>query len=222
MAAEVRSQYRHFVVDEFQDVSPVQMALLSQWLGDRDELCVVGDPAQTIYSFAGADPRFLLDFPARFPGTRTLELVRNYRSTPEVVEAANRLLEGAPIGSVRLRAQSPSGDPVAYREYDDEVAETAAAVEEIRRLVAAGTPGIGHRDPVPGQRPVRAGRGGAERSGHPVRRAGGRAVLPAPRSPSGDHPAARGRTRRLLRRRRGDPRRDRLEPRAAGRTGTTA
>ena len=140
VAADVRSQYHHFVVDEFQDVSPVQMALLGLWLGDRDELCVVGDPAQTIYSFAGADARFLLDFPQRFPGTRTLELVRNYRSTPQVVEAANRLLQASPIRSVQLRAQSPSGDPVAYQEFDDEVAEIAAVTAEVKRLIEAGTP----------------------------------------------------------------------------------
>ena len=92
VAAQVRRQYKRFVVDEFQDVSPIQSALLDLWLGGRDELCVVGDPAQTIYSFAGANASYLRDFPAKFPGTTSIELVRNYRSTPEVVTAANTLL----------------------------------------------------------------------------------------------------------------------------------
>ena len=94
VAAQVRRQYKWFVVDEFQDVSPLQSALLDLWLGGRDELCVVGDPAQTIYSFAGANADFLRDFPRKFPGTTSVELVRNYRSTPQVVAAANALLAG--------------------------------------------------------------------------------------------------------------------------------
>ncbi len=85
VAAQVRRQYKFFVVDEFQDVSPLQSALLDLWLGGRDEICVVGDPAQTIYSFAGANADYLRDFPAKHPGTTSIELVRNYRSTPQVV-----------------------------------------------------------------------------------------------------------------------------------------
>jgi DNA helicase-2/ATP-dependent DNA helicase PcrA len=86
VAAQVRRQYKWFVVDEFQDVSPLQSALLDLWLGGRDELCVVGDPAQTIYSFAGAIADYLRDFPQRYAGTTSVELVRNYRSTPQIVE----------------------------------------------------------------------------------------------------------------------------------------
>jgi DNA helicase-2/ATP-dependent DNA helicase PcrA len=138
VAAEVRSQYRHFVVDEFQDVSPVQMALLELWLGGRNELCVVGDPAQTIYSFAGADANFLVDFPKRFPGTTSIELVRNYRSTPQVVEVANRLLAGSRTKSVTLRAQRPAGTEVSYLECSDEVAEAASVAGEIKTLLASG------------------------------------------------------------------------------------
>ncbi len=104
VAAEVRRQYTHFVVDEFQDVSPIQSALLDLWLGGRDEICVVGDPAQTIYSFAGASARYLLDFPQKHRGTTSIELVRNYRSTPQVIEAANTLLARSDTGAVRLRA----------------------------------------------------------------------------------------------------------------------
>src|SRR4051794_197551 len=105
VAAQVRAQYKWFVVDEFQDVSPIQSALLDLWLGGRDEICVVGDPAQTIYSFAGADAAYLRDFPAKFPDTTSVELSRNYRSSPEIVEAANSVL--ADSSSVRLRAQRP-------------------------------------------------------------------------------------------------------------------
>src|SRR3954463_8772921 len=100
VAAQVRAQYKWFVVDEFQDVSPLQSALLDLWLGGRDEICVVGDPAQTIYSFAGADASYLRDFPAKFPGTTSIDLVRNYRSTPEVVAAANDLLAGTASAGV--------------------------------------------------------------------------------------------------------------------------
>ena len=82
VAAEVRRQYKWFVVDEYQDVSPIQSALLDLWLGGRDEICVVGDPAQTIYSFAGAQASYLTDFASQFPRPTNVELVRNYRSTP--------------------------------------------------------------------------------------------------------------------------------------------
>src|SRR6476469_2028486 len=109
VAAQVRRQYKWFVVDEFQDVSPLQSALLDLWLGGRDELCVVGDPAQTIYSFAGADAAYLRNFPKKFPHTTSVELVRNYRSSPQVVETANRLLAGSPSQGVELRAQRPAG-----------------------------------------------------------------------------------------------------------------
>ncbi|HRK46631.1 MAG TPA: ATP-dependent helicase, partial [Nocardioides sp.] len=123
VAAQVRRQYKWFVVDEFQDVSPLQSALLDLWLGGRDELCVVGDPAQTIYSFAGANADYLRDFPAKYPGTTSVELVRNYRSSPQVVEAANTLLAGTASRSVDLRSQQQAGPAVSYDARPDEVAE---------------------------------------------------------------------------------------------------
>ncbi|WP_148572626.1 UvrD-helicase domain-containing protein [Nocardioides caldifontis] len=138
VAAEVRRQYTQFVVDEFQDVSPIQAALLRLWLGGRHDLCVVGDPAQTIYSFAGASARFLLDFPKEHPGTTSIELVRNYRSTPQVVEAANRVLSRGTTGGVRLKAQRPAGDEVGFAEHPDEVDEAEATAAEIRRLLDGG------------------------------------------------------------------------------------
>ncbi len=140
VAAQVRSQYKRFVVDEFQDVSPLQSALLDLWLGGRDEICVVGDPAQTIYSFAGARADHLTGFPAKFPGTTSVELVRNYRSTPQVVTAANQLLAGTTSRSVELRAQQPAGPEVSYRGHPDEVAEAAAVAARIQQLGDEGVP----------------------------------------------------------------------------------
>ena len=140
VAAQVRRQYKWFVVDEFQDVSPLQHALLDLWLGGRDELCVVGDPAQTIYSFAGADARYLREFTTRFPGATSVELVRNYRSTPQVVAAANRLLDGTPSKGVELAAQRPDGASIGFREATDEVAEADAVAERLAAARAAGTP----------------------------------------------------------------------------------
>lgn len=138
VAAQVRRQYKWFVVDEFQDVSPLQSALLDLWLGGRDEICVVGDPAQTIYSFAGANADYLREFPRKFAGTTSVELVRNYRSSPEVVGAANALLSGSPSQGVELRAQRPSGPTVSYTPYSDEVAEAESVAARILALRERG------------------------------------------------------------------------------------
>ena len=140
VAAQVRRQYKWFVVDEFQDVSPLQSALLDLWLGGRDELCVVGDPAQTIYSFAGADATYLLDFPKRYPGTTSIELVRNYRSTPQVVASANTLLEGSPSAGVELRSQQRAGSAVRFVGHPDEVAEASFVADQVAALQRKGTP----------------------------------------------------------------------------------
>jgi DNA helicase-2/ATP-dependent DNA helicase PcrA len=140
VAAQVRAQYKRFVVDEFQDVSPLQSALLDLWLGGRDELCVVGDPAQTIYSFAGARADYLHDFPRKFPGAACVELVRNYRSTPQVVDRANQLLAGTASQGVALRAQRPAGPEVSFTGCSDEVAEAHQVADRVARLVASGVP----------------------------------------------------------------------------------
>ena len=141
VAEQVRAQYRHFVVDEYQDVSPAQQYLLDQWLGGRHELCVVGDPNQTIYSFTGATPHHLLTFADRHPGARVVRLSRDYRSTPQVVDLANRVRAGGRRGQgVELVAQRPSGPPVGFTTYDDDEAEARGVAERIGRLVAAGTP----------------------------------------------------------------------------------
>ncbi|RNM17568.1 ATP-dependent DNA helicase UvrD2 [Nocardioides pocheonensis] len=140
VAATVRQQYKWFVVDEYQDVSPIQATLLDLWLGGRDEICVVGDPAQTIYSFAGARAAYLGEFVRTHPRATSVELVRNYRSTPQVIETANALLKGTSTGAVSLRAQQPSGDAVTWRELPDEVAEADAVADHIVRLQREGVP----------------------------------------------------------------------------------
>jgi DNA helicase-2/ATP-dependent DNA helicase PcrA len=145
VAGTVRGQYRHFVVDEYQDVSALQQRLLQHWLGDRDTVCVVGDPSQTIYSFTGASPEHLLGFPRQYAGARVVRLVRDYRSTPQVVALANALLHRAPPGSVpsaarlQLIAQRPAGPPPQLTSHADDVAEAAAAAARVQALVAAGT-----------------------------------------------------------------------------------
>jgi len=142
VADTVRRQYRHFVVDEYQDVSPLQQRLLDLWLGGRDEVCVVGDASQTIYSFTGASPRYLLEFSRRHPGAQVVKLVRDYRSTPQVVALANGLLAGVPQAQrharLELVAQRPPGPEPSFTEYDDDVAEAAGVAERTRTLVAQG------------------------------------------------------------------------------------
>jgi DNA helicase-2/ATP-dependent DNA helicase PcrA len=144
VADAVRTQYHHLVVDEYQDVSPLQQKLLELWLGDRNDLCVVGDPAQTIYSFAGARPDYLVSFPTRYPDARVVRLVRDYRSTPQVVGVANAVIrsgtDAAARSGVTLTAQRPDGPAPVFMEHADEVAEAEWVAGEIKRLVGGGTP----------------------------------------------------------------------------------
>ena len=144
IADQVRAQYQHFVVDEYQDVSPLQQRLLELWLGDRDDLCVVGDASQTIYSFTGATPDHLLDFRTRHPGATVVKLVRDYRSTPQVVHLANGLLAQASGRAadhrLELVSQRPPGPEPAYTEYTDEPEEAEGAARRIRELLTAGVP----------------------------------------------------------------------------------
>ena len=139
-ARSVRDRYTCFVVDEYQDVNPLQKLLLDMWLGGRDDICVVGDPRQTIYSFTGATPAYLTGFPAEFPAATVIRLVRNYRSTPEVVALANKLVAAAArSGSGSLVAQRPAGPAPRLTEHADEPAEAAAVVRQVRTLLKAGT-----------------------------------------------------------------------------------
>ncbi|MDN4490140.1 ATP-dependent DNA helicase UvrD2 [Demequina sp. SYSU T00068] len=139
---QIRRQYRHFVVDEYQDVSPLQQFLLEQWLGGRRELCVVGDPAQTIYSFAGASPQHLLGFGRTYTDATQVRLVRDYRSTPQVVSLANGLMRrrGAAGAGVELVAQRPSGPAPSFTAYDDDESEAAGVATRIEALISAGVP----------------------------------------------------------------------------------
>ncbi len=143
VVAAVREQYRHFTVDEYQDVSPLQQHLLELWVGDRRDLCVVGDASQTIYSFAGADPRFLIDFPRRWEGARVVELHRNYRSDAAVLAVANELMRERP-GAVHLTAAAaetvPPSPPTvsAYRDEADEARGVAGSIAD--RLRAGADP----------------------------------------------------------------------------------
>ncbi|WP_062076800.1 ATP-dependent helicase [Demequina globuliformis] len=139
---QIRRQYRHFVVDEYQDVSPLQQFLLEQWMGGRSELCVVGDPAQTIYSFAGASPQHLLGFTRTYDNATVVRLVRDYRSTPQVVKLANGLMSkrGAGQAGVELIAQRPHGPEPIFTAYEDEPAESAGIADRIDRLLSAGVP----------------------------------------------------------------------------------
>ncbi|GAA1924901.1 ATP-dependent DNA helicase UvrD2 [Streptomyces durmitorensis] len=144
IADQVRAQYQHFVVDEYQDVSPLQQRLLELWLGDRDSLCVVGDASQTIYSFTGATPDHLLNFRTRHPGATVVKLVRDYRSTPQVVHLANGLLSQARGRAadhrLELISQRDAGAEPVYTEYADEPAEAEGAARRIRALIADGVP----------------------------------------------------------------------------------
>ncbi len=139
-AATVRARKRWFSVDEYQDTNPLQQRLLELWLGDRDDLCVVGDEDQTIYTFTGATSDFLTGFVERHPGAREITLSRNYRSSPEILSLANRLL-AAEGRRKRLVATKPPGPVPAIRRLPDADAELAHLVASIRGLVADAAPG---------------------------------------------------------------------------------
>ena len=135
-AGQVHDIFRHFVVDEYQDVNPLQKLLLEAWLGDRDDLCVVGDPNQVIYSFTGATSTYLTGFTAEFPAATVVRLVRDYRSTPQVVAVANQLVRSASP----LAAQRPPGPRPVLIEYPDDAAEAAGLASRVRTLMTAGVP----------------------------------------------------------------------------------
>jgi len=133
-AGLVRARYRAFTVDEYQDVNLLQQELLDAWVGERPDVCVVGDDYQSIFGFTGATPRYLLSFPDRYPGARVVRLERNYRSTPEVLAVANRLAPGLGGSSKTLVPTRAAGPAPALREFPSGDAEVAWVVDEIRRL----------------------------------------------------------------------------------------
>jgi DNA helicase-2/ATP-dependent DNA helicase PcrA len=139
VAASVHEQYRHFTVDEYQDVSPLQNRLLELWLGDRRDICVVGDASQTIYSFAGAEQRYLLEFERRFPDATVVRLETNYRSQAPILTAANALMRGRP-GALELvpAREQFSADAPTVTAYDTEMQEAAGVAQAISARIAAG------------------------------------------------------------------------------------
>jgi DNA helicase-2/ATP-dependent DNA helicase PcrA len=144
VAEQIRAQYRHFVVDEYQDVNPLQQRLLDAWLGGRDDITVVGDASQTIYSFTGATSSYLIDFPRQRREAVVIRLVRDYRSTPQVVGLANAVIRQARGSEARLRlelvGQRPPGAEPELKIFPDEAAEAAAVARRCRELIATGTP----------------------------------------------------------------------------------
>ena len=139
VAQQVREQYRFFVVDEYQDVSPLQHDLLQLWLGDRNDVCVVGDVSQTIYTFAGASPDFLLGFPAEHENAVVLRLEQNYRSTPAIVSAANRLMRGRPGALTLHAATEAAGSAPSITAHESDSAEAAAVAAAVAAEIGAGT-----------------------------------------------------------------------------------
>ena len=134
----VRDQYRYFTVDEYQDVSPLQQRLLNLWLGNREELCVVGDAAQTIYSFAGATSNFLLNFQNRFPNAQLFRLSRGYRSTPEIINTANKILRQANLISDHgneLQSANSHGDIPMVNGFTSQSDEIAYVCAEVAKLI---------------------------------------------------------------------------------------
>ena len=131
----IRDQYRYFTVDEYQDVSPLQQRLLNLWLGNRDDICVVGDAAQTIYSFAGATSSFLMGFTQRFPKAAVIRLTRGYRSTPEIIEMANQVLKsGSSHQDHELVSMNERGEKLAIRKFAATHSEVNDVVEQIVAL----------------------------------------------------------------------------------------
>ncbi|WP_241980142.1 ATP-dependent helicase [Cryobacterium glaciale] len=139
VALQVREQYRFFVVDEYQDVSPLQHDLLALWLGDRRDLCVVGDASQTIYSFAGARSDYLLDFPKHYEDATVVRLEQNYRSTAPIVATANQLMRGRSGALTLHAAQSDTGADPTVRGYASDMAEARGVAEQILQLIDTGT-----------------------------------------------------------------------------------
>ncbi|MEY4319533.1 MAG: hypothetical protein RL378_637 [Actinomycetota bacterium] len=136
VADRVHEQFRFFVIDEYQDVSPVQRALLDAWRGSHSEVCVVGDPNQTVFGFAGASDEHLLRFESEFPGATTVELDRNYRSTPEIVRLANSIVPNSPLELVSMRESGPVPGVIVSATDED---EARAVGTTIRAAIEAGT-----------------------------------------------------------------------------------
>lgn len=138
VAAEFHETYRFFTVDEYQDISPLQHALLRAWLGERNDLCVVGDASQTIYSFAGASSAYLHRFSEEFQGATEIELNKNYRSRPEIVGIANHLMHGR-AGALQLTPmRERGGQQPCFEWFSSEVEEARAVATAIHERITRG------------------------------------------------------------------------------------
>jgi DNA helicase-2/ATP-dependent DNA helicase PcrA len=137
-AAAQRWWFQHLLVDEFQDVNPLQLSLVRAWVGGRDDLCVVGDPHQAIYGWNGGDPGLLTSLERWFPGVATVVLDDNHRSTPQVLAAAAAVLGPAATRPGALRAHRPDGPEPTVHACDDERAEAAHVARAVRDLHAPG------------------------------------------------------------------------------------
>ena len=138
----IRDQYRYFTVDEYQDVSPLQQRLLNLWLGNREEICVVGDAAQTIYSFAGATSNFLLNFKNRFPNAQVFRLSTGYRSTPEIINTANQILRVANLVSdhgIELQSANNHGEKPLVNGFSSAADEISYVATEVKKQIDSGT-----------------------------------------------------------------------------------
>ncbi|AKK10550.1 ATP-dependent helicase [Corynebacterium uterequi] len=144
VAEEFRSRYRCFVVDEYQDVTPLQQRLLEGWLGDRDDLTVVGDANQTIFSFTGASPEYLLNFSRTYPNAAVVKLQRDYRSTPQVTELANDVIgraRGRAAGTrLSLQGMRAPGPNPSFHGYPDEETEAREVASRVQQLIDDGVP----------------------------------------------------------------------------------
>ncbi len=158
IADQIRSQYRFFVVDEYQDVTPLQQRLLDAWIGDRDDITVVGDASQTIYSFTGASSRNLLDFTRRHRSASLVRLVRDYRSTPQVVGLANQIIGESKGREAKMRleliGQRPDGPAVTAEVFADEAEEADMIARRCSTAHRRRHEPLGDRGPVPHQRAV--------------------------------------------------------------------
>jgi DNA helicase-2/ATP-dependent DNA helicase PcrA len=135
--AHVHQQYRFFTVDEYQDISLLQQELLDTWLGERSDLCVVGDPNQTIYSFSGASASFLENFDSRYPGANSISLTKNYRSSAEIIGLANRVRGNQKLEP--LEAIRPKGDEPEILEFNSKEQESDWVAARIKDLLSSGT-----------------------------------------------------------------------------------
>lgn len=133
----IHDQYRYFTVDEYQDISPLQQRLIDAWLGKRNDICVVGDPAQTIYTFAGATPNYLLGFTNRFSEAEVIRLSTGYRSTPEILFTANALLRSNRMGH-ELSPVNDHGNHPVLTEYKTDGQEAVGVTNQITELIGSG------------------------------------------------------------------------------------